>query len=110
VDLAHFDSPEHLIEDEQDDQEENIMNLIGADGSKPRATAMATDNQAHDDSFCNIVELQGGGDIGQLDEELINFQPALEEEEDPKNHSFMEYGDQAEAMDGAGAKRGTKAS
>jgi len=78
VDLAHFDSPEHLIEDEQDDKEENIMNLIGADGGKPQA-AVAAHNQAHDDSFCNIVELQGGGDIGKLDEELINFQPALEE-------------------------------
>jgi len=63
---------------EQDDKDENILNLIGADGGKPRAAA-ATHNQAHDDSFCNIVELQGGGDIGKLDEELINFQPALED-------------------------------
>jgi hypothetical protein len=55
------------------------MNLIGADGGKPRGVAVETHNQAHDDSFCNIVELQGGGDIGKLADELINFQPALEE-------------------------------
>ena len=97
------------MEDEQDDKEENIMNLIGADGGKPRAAAATTHNQAHEDSFCNIVELQGGN-IGKLDEELINFQPALEEQEDPKNHSFMEYGDQAEAMDGVAAQSGAKES
>lgn len=97
---------------ESDDQEENIMNLI-TKTEKPKAVSKQTasskvveaPNQAQNDSFSNILELQGGKDQKQNANDVDFYEASGGQ----KNHSFMEYGDEAEAVGATGAQAPSEA-